>query len=103
MRQGCLLSPLLFNIYVRELGMTVAQCNHRLKYFMVDMDGNSSWFSVCRCVCLIASNGQDLQNMFDSISGCINEYGMKVIEKKRKKNDLYKWSKERENVEFLRK
>ena len=25
-RSGCPLSPLLFNIYVRELGMKVAQC-----------------------------------------------------------------------------
>ena len=30
----------------------------------------------------MASNEQDLQVMFDNISGCISEYGMKVSEKK---------------------
>ena len=35
-------------------------------------------------VCLIASNEQDLQRIFDSISGCIRDYGMKVSEKNRK-------------------
>ena len=36
-------------------------------------------------VCLIASNEQDLQKIFDSISGCISEYSMKVSEKKYRK------------------
>ena len=52
-------------------------------------------------LCLIASNEQDLQMVFDGIRGCISEYGMKVNE--RKICDLCKWSEERENVEFLRK
>ena len=39
--------------------------------------------------------------MFDSISGCISEYGMKVSEKQIE-IDLYTWSEERENVESVR-
>ena len=39
MRQRCLLSPLLVNIYVRELGMKVAQCKQGFKYLMVKKDG----------------------------------------------------------------
>ena len=34
MRQGCPLSSLMFNIYVRELGMKVAQCKQGFKYLM---------------------------------------------------------------------
>ena len=52
-------------------------------------------------VCLIASTEQDLQRIFDSISGCNSEYGMKVSEKKIV-SDLYTWGEERENVEFVR-
>ena len=39
MRQGCPLSPLVFNIYGRELGMNVAQCRQGFMYFMVNKDG----------------------------------------------------------------
>ena len=35
-------------------------------------------------VYLMASNEQDLQMIFDNISGCISEYGMKVSERKSK-------------------
>ena len=69
--------------------MNVAQCKHGFKYLMVDRDGlivekSQAGFLYADDVCLISSNEQDLQRMFDSISGCFNEYGMKVSEKKSK-------------------
>ena len=35
-------------------------------------------------MCLMSSNEQDMQIIFDSISGCIKEYGMKINGKKSK-------------------
>ena len=35
-------------------------------------------------VCLMASNEQDLQMIFDNLCGCISEYGIKVSERKLK-------------------
>ena len=108
MRQGCPLSPLLFNIYVRELGMKVAQCKHEFKYLMLGQgqDGmtvekSQAGFLYADDVCLIASNEQDLQIIFDSISGCIREYGMKVSEKKNRKVICIYGCEQGENVESL--
>ena len=33
------LSPLLFNIYVRELGMKISACKQSFKYMVVNKDG----------------------------------------------------------------
>ena len=88
-RQGCPLSPLLFNIYVRELGMKLAQCKQGFKYLMVNRDGvieekSQAGFLYADDVCIMASNEQLLQTIFDNISGCIKEYGMKINGKKSK-------------------
>ena len=74
-----------------------------MEIMIVDRDGlivekSQAGFLYADDVCLIASNEQYLQRIFDSICGCISEYGMKVIEKI---SNLYKWSEEREKVEFL--
>ena len=55
------MSPVLFNIYVREWGMKVAQCKHGFMYLMVDRDGmiaekSQVGFLYADDVCLIASN-----------------------------------------------
>ena len=38
-RQGCPLSPLLLNIYVRELRKVISNCVHGFKYAVVGKDG----------------------------------------------------------------
>ena len=38
-RQDCPLSPLLFNICVRELGKGISNCVHGVKYAVVGKDG----------------------------------------------------------------
>ena len=53
---------------------------------MVDRDGlivekSQAGFLYADDVCLITSNELGMQRLFDSISGCISEYGMKVSEK----------------------
>ena len=78
MRQGCPMSPLLFNISVRELGMKVAQCKQGFKYLMVNKDvvieeKSQAGFLYADDVCLMASNEQQLQTIFDNISGCIKD------------------------------
>ena len=87
-RQGCLLSPLLFNIYVRELGMKVAQCKQGFKYLMVNKDGvlekSQAGILYADDMCRMKSNEQYLQTIFNIISRCIKEYGMKINGKKSK-------------------
>ena len=39
------LSPFLFNIYVRELGMVISNCVHGVKYAVVGKDGLMEWKS----------------------------------------------------------
>ena len=65
MRQGCPLSPLLFNICVRDLGVKLAQCKHGFKYLMVNKVGvieekSQAGFLYTDDVCLMASNEQHL-------------------------------------------
>ena len=60
-RQECPLSPLLFNINDRELGMKVAHCKQGFKYLMVNKDGvieekSQAGFLYADDVCLMASN-----------------------------------------------
>ena len=67
--------------------MKVAHCKQGFKYLMVNKDGViacQASFLYADDVCLMASNEQQLQTIFDNISGCIKEYGMKINGKKSK-------------------
>ena len=61
-KQGCHLSPLLSNIYVRELGNVISNyCVHGVKYAVVGMDGVIEWKSPAGLlyaddVCLMANS-----------------------------------------------
>ena len=73
------MSPLLFNIYARKLGMKVAQCIQGFYYFMVNKDRvieekSQAGFLYADDVCLMASNEQHLQAIFDNINGCIRQW-----------------------------
>ena len=66
-RQGCPLSPLLFNIYVRELGKVISNYVHGVKYTVLGKDG----VMVCKSqagllyaddVCLMDNNNNNLNN-----------------------------------------
>ena len=68
--------------------MRLSAYKQGFKYRDVNKDGviekSQAGFLYADDVYLMASNEQDMQIIFDNISGCISEYGMKVSEKKSK-------------------
>ena len=88
-RQGCPLSPLLLNIYVRELGRVISNCVHEVKYAVLGNDGVMEWksqagFLYADDVCLMANSEEDMNVIMEKVNECIVEYGLKVNEKKAK-------------------
>ena len=62
--------------------MKVAQCKQGFKYLIVNKDEVieekcQTGFLYADDVCRMAINEQHLQTIFDNISGCIKEYGMR--------------------------
>ena len=76
-RHDCLLSPLLFNLYIRELGMIIEECREDLKYTSVNSNGELKR-SNCLAglmyaddVCLFADINQVLRRVYDYVSTVI--------------------------------
>ena len=88
-RQGCPLSPLLFNIYFKEIAQVIEQSVHGFRYSVIKEDGRvdvrvRSGFMYADDICLIASSEEKLQSIMNELNGCVEEYGMKVSEAKSK-------------------
>ena len=88
-RQGCLLSPLPFNIYVRELGKVISNCVHGVKYAVVGNDCVMEWKSLgghlyADDVCLMVSSEEDMKVIMEKVNECVVEYGLKINAKKSK-------------------
>ena len=69
-RQVCPLSPLLFNIYVRELGMRLDECKNRFSYTVMSYDGiveTKVWsgFLYADDICLVANSSEHFQMIID--------------------------------------
>ena len=85
-RQDCPLSPLLFNIYVRELRKVIKNCVHGVKYAVVGKDGVIEWKSQAGLLyaadmCLMANSEEDMKGIVEKVNECIVEYGLKVNER----------------------
>ena len=89
-RQGCPLSPLLFNLYIRELGMRIEEWQEGFKYTSVNSNGgelkrsNLAGLMYADDVCLFAESAESLQRVCDHVSTVSEEYGLKVSENKSK-------------------
>ena len=84
------LSPLLFNIYVRELGKVISNCVHGVKYAVLGKDGVMEWNSQAGLlyaddVCVMANSEEDMKVIIEKINECGAEYGLKVKDLMRSK------------------
>ena len=90
--RGCPLSPLLFNIYVRELGKVISTWVYGVKYAAVGKDGVMEWKSQAGLlymqlmVCLMANSQEDMKAIVEKVIECVVEYGLKINEKKYDRN-----------------
>ena len=85
------LSPILFNLYVRELGMKIEECQQSFKYTTVNSNGDNNIMGLIYTddVCLV-TDSESLCIVCDNVSAVIEEYGLKVHENK-SKGSVYQW------------
>ena len=85
MRHGFPLSPLLFNLYLRGIGLKIEGCQEGFKYTVVNSNGelgkcNLAGVIYADDVCLFTDSAESLQRMCDNVSAVIDKYGLKVSE-----------------------
>ena len=69
------LSPLFFNIYVREFGEVISKYVHVIKYAVVVKNGNHEWkrqagFLYADGVRLMASSEEDMRVITEQMNEC---------------------------------
>ena len=67
------MSPLLFNIHVRELGKVISNCVHGVKYAVVGKDGVMEWKSQAGLlyadyVCLMTNSEEDMKVIMEKVN-----------------------------------
>ena len=72
-RHDCPLYPLLFNIYVRELGTVISKCVHGVKYAVVGKDGimeskGQAGFLYADDVCLMTNSKEDTKVIMEKVN-----------------------------------
>lgn len=89
-RQGCPLSPLLFNIYVREVGTVIETSGLGFKYPIIN-DGNNvdEWGRIAGLlyaddIVLVAKTEEELQQLLFKVGTVASEYGLSFSETKSK-------------------
>ena len=89
-RQGCPLSPLLFNLYVREIGRKIENSGLGVTFPIVeDNEQIKQWINVAGLmyaddIVLIAKSREDMQTLLTSLDDIALEYGLSFSEKKSK-------------------
>ena len=81
-RQGCILSPLLFNIYFEEI-MLYNDDNHDKLTPSISIGGRPVWnLKFSDDIDLIACTNKELQDMTNQLYKCASKYFMKTVQKK---------------------
>ena len=89
-RQGCPLSPLLFNIYIREVGTKIETSGLGVKFPIIsENEAIEQWMQLAGLmyaddIVLIAESGEEIQELFCILDEVAKEYGLSFSEKKSK-------------------
>ena len=70
------MSPLLLNIYVKDLGKVISNCVYGVKYAVVGKDGVMEWKSQAGLlyaddVCLMANSEEDMKVIMQKVNECV--------------------------------
>ena len=82
-RQGCPLSPLLFNVYMAEVGKAIEEASGGMPVLVEDgapvvLNG----MMYADDICIVSNSGEGVQQILNNMNPVMEEYGLKVNERK---------------------